>query len=193
MKSSYVKEFMFSLEEYVTVNEEDSLYDALLVLEEAQKGYFQKVEAHMYPHKALLVLNKENDVVGKLSQFDIIRSLEPKYKSLISSELIARTATSGFSAEFLKNMLNQYALFELPLADLCRRAAKKRVKDCMYTPAEAEYVTEDDTLAVAIHQFVVGHHQSLLVTKDGKITGILRMADVFKYVCQTLKECALKS
>ena len=31
-----------------------------------------------------------------------------------------------------------------------------------------------------IHQLVLGHHQSLLVTRGDKIVGILRLTDVFR-------------
>jgi CBS domain-containing protein len=50
----------------------------------------------------------------------------------------------------------------------------------------------DATLDQAIHQLVVGHHQSLLVTKDGKeIVGILRLTDVFQEISERIKECGL--
>jgi hypothetical protein len=39
----------------------------------------------------------------------------------------------------------------------------------------------------AIHQFVMGHHQSLLVTRSNKIIGILRVTDVFKEIFNTMK------
>ena len=47
----------------------------------------------------------------------------------------------------------------------------------------------DAMLDAAIHQLVVGHHHSLLVTKGGEIVGVLRLTDVFKEVCQRIKEC----
>jgi len=40
---------------------------------------------------------------------------------------------------------------------------------------------------------VVGHHQSLIVTKEGEIIGILRLTDVFKNVFQTMESHKLKS
>jgi CBS domain-containing protein len=62
----------------------------------------------------------------------------------------------------------------------------------MYTPTEGEYVPQDASLDQALHQLVVGHHQSLLVTKDGKeIVGILRLTDVFQEVCEMMKACQL--
>jgi CBS domain-containing protein len=59
----------------------------------------------------------------------------------------------------------------------------------MYTPTEGEYVSEDATLAVAIHQLVVGHHQSLLVTRGDQIVGILRLTDVFAAIFHKMKTC----
>ncbi len=53
----------------------------------------------------------------------------------------------------------------------------------MYSPQEGEYVKEDAKVAEAIHQFILGHHQSLLVLKNGKVVGILRLSDVFKLIC----------
>jgi predicted transcriptional regulator len=61
----------------------------------------------------------------------------------------------------------------------------------MYVPSEGEYVEENTTLTDAIHHLVMGHHQSLLVTKKNKIVGILRLTDVFKEVTQIVKSCSL--
>jgi CBS-domain-containing membrane protein len=62
----------------------------------------------------------------------------------------------------------------------------------MYTPTEGEYVSMDATLDQALHQLVVGHHQSLLVTKDGKeIVGILRLTDLFQQISEMIKACNL--
>ena len=57
----------------------------------------------------------------------------------------------------------------------------------MYTPSEGEYVDENTSLREAIHQFVMGHHQSLLVTRKGDIVGILRLTDLFKAIFQVMK------
>jgi len=59
----------------------------------------------------------------------------------------------------------------------------------MYTPTEGEYVAEDATLDRAIHQLVIGRHQSLLVTHEDRIVGILRLTDVFMEICTLIKAC----
>ena len=48
--------------------------------------------------------------------------------------------------------------------------------------AMGEFVGENASLSVAIHQLLLGHHQSLLVTSDKDIVGILRLTDVFREI-----------
>ena len=55
-------------------------------------------------------------------------------------------------------------------------------------------MNEHDTLDIAIHRLVMGHHQSLLVTRDNdikNIIGILRKTDVFMAICEAFKSCDL--
>ena len=185
MKTRKVKDLMVPLAEYATVNEEASLHAAVLALEEAQKHFRQD----RYKHRAILVLDKSKHVVGKLSQLDVIKGLEGGYKKMGDFKGISHT---GFSTEFIKSMVDKYDLWKKPLEDICRRSPHIKVKDIMYTPTEGEYVHQEATLDQALHQLVVGHHQSLLVTRDGKeIVGILRLTDVFQEVCEMIKVCQM--
>jgi CBS domain-containing protein len=58
------------------------------------------------------------------------------------------------------------------------------VKDCMHTPGNDEYVQQSDSLELAVHQLVMGHHQSLLVTDGERVVGILTLTDVFEGICR---------
>ncbi|MBW2204539.1 MAG: hypothetical protein JRF52_10705 [Deltaproteobacteria bacterium] len=62
----------------------------------------------------------------------------------------------------------------------------------MSSLSEGEHVEADMALCEAVHMFVIGNHQSLLVTRDEKIIGVLRVADVFKEVFQTMESHKLK-
>jgi predicted transcriptional regulator len=84
-------------------------------------------------------------------------------------------------------MLEKYALCELPFTDMCVNAADRKVKDYMYASSEGEYIELDTSLCEAIHMLVMGHHQSLIVTKAVEIAGILRLTDVFKNVFQMME------
>ena len=186
MKSYLVKDLMVPLSEYATVKADATLYEAVLSLEEAQEQYEDKHTR--YRHRAILILDDVGHVIGKLSQLDVLRALEPKYQEMIEGKGSHRF---GFTKSFMKTILEDYHLFADPLDDLCRKAGEQNVKQFMYTPTEGEFVAEDASLDVAIHQLVLGHHQSLLVTRDEKIVGILRLTDVFAAVFHKMKSCFL--
>jgi CBS domain-containing protein len=185
VKSKTVKEVMVPLAEYATVNEGATLYDAVMALEKAQKQFSRG----RYQHRAILVLRPNDKIVGKISQMDVLKALEPKYRKIGDTNKISR---AGFSPEFLKSMLNSFGLWQEPLADICKKALALKVKNFMYTPTEGEYIQANAALREAIHQLVMGSHHSLLVLDDQeKIVGVLRLTDVFEEVSQTMRTCQL--
>jgi len=188
VKTKIVKDLMVPLSDYATVSEDATLYDAIIALEEAQKKFDQT----KYRHRAILIYDKKGHISGKVSQLDILRALEPKYDEMGKSRGVSHY---GFSKKFLISLREQFSLFSRPLEEICKEAALAKVKNIMYTPTEGEYVRELDSLDVAIHRLVMGHHQSLLVTKNGNtnnITGILRKTDVFMEVCGVIKSLNLQ-
>jgi len=184
VKSYSVKDLMVPLEEYATVTEDATLFEAVLSLEEAQEQ-FEDMHTR-YRHRAILILDKDGKVVGKLGQLDVLRALEPKYEDMIEGKGSHRF---GFTKHFMQSTLADYHLFANPLDDICRKAGEQSVKKFMYTPSEGEYVSEDASLGVAMHQLIIGHQQSLLVTAGKKIVGILRLTDVFAAVFHKMKDC----
>ena len=184
MKEYIVKDLMVPLSEYATVSEDATLYEAVLSLETAQENFEDKHTR--YRHRAILVLDKDENVVGKISQMDVLRALEPKYQDMLQGKAAQRF---GFTKQFMKSMVEDYQLFANPLEDICRKAGEQNVQQFMYRPTEGEYVSETASLDIAIHQLIMGHHQSLLVTRDKKIVGVLRLTDVFAAVFHKMKEC----
>ena len=184
MKSIKIKQMMVPLAAYATVLEDASLYEVIMALDEARENF----KDSRYPHRAVLVLDDDGHVVGKVSMLGILSALEPKYDQIADSEIMSR---SGINPEFLTSMVEKYSLWEKPLEEICAKANGKKVKNFMYVPTEGEYIKEDVTLDDAIHLLVLGDYQSLLVTKDDKITGILRLTDVLDHVCDLAKSCKI--
>jgi len=184
MKTKIVKDLMRPISEYRTISTEANLYQAAEALNEAQKAFEQNPKLH----KILLISDENGEIVGKISQLDVLRFLEPKGKPIGSSGLLSRF---GVSSDYLKPMLDQCKFWEKPLIDLCQDAGRLKVKRLVHAPVEGEFVEEDASLTEAIHQLALEHHQSLLVTKDNKIVGVLRQIDIFKEVFETLSVCVL--
>lgn len=175
MAMKMVKDIMVPLSEYPTVSREATLRDAVDALEKAQEN----LDPTRYRHRAVLVYDENKKIVGKVSQLDVLKSLEPKYEEMKDSRSLTRF---GFSKEFMQSLFKQFNLLDKPLDDIGKKAGKLKVKEIMYTPSDGEFVDETATLNEAIHQLVMGHHQSLLVTRGDDIVGILRQTDVFKEV-----------
>jgi len=184
MQSIKVGELMVPLAEYATVSEEATLQEAVLALEAAQK----RVEEDREKHRAVLVLDKKGRVVGKLDQWTVLLAIEPRYKLMGN---LRDTSRYGFSPDFLRSMSDHYGLWRQPLEGICRKAADIKVQEIMQTPTEGEYVGEDASLDTAIHQIVMGHHQSLLVTRGEEIVGVLRLSDAFMKICDNIKACQI--
>jgi CBS domain-containing protein len=184
MKTVRVKEVMVPLKDYATVSENVNLYEAVLALEKAQATFDQ---SH-YTHRAILVYNDKNQIVGKISQLDILKALEPKYNQIVDLKGLSRF---GYNLDYIES-ISKLGLWDKPLRDLCKSASNLIVKNFMYTPKEGEYIKEDADLDEAIHQLIIGQHQSLLVTRNGEIVGVLRLTDVFKMVCENIKECPVQ-
>ena len=182
MRQTIVKELMVPLEEYPTVSEEASVYDAVVALEKAQ-AEFDKTR---YRHRAVLVYDGKEKIVGKVSQWDLIRAIEPKYKDFGDMRPLH---FSGVSPLLIKSMMDESKLWQGDVDSLCSMVAVKKVKDIMHRPTGGEKVEELATLGEALHTFIVAHHQSLLVTRKKKIVGILRITDMFKLLCDGIKSC----
>jgi len=177
-----VKELMVPISEYATVPEGSTLFDAILALERAQEG----VAENKYHHRAILILDKKGRVIGKLSQLGVLRALEPKDEDV---EGIDELSQFGFSQELVQGLRKQRRLQGVPLKDLYVRKAGMKVEDFMQALTEGEYVEQEASLDIAVHQLALGNHLALLVTKEREVVGILRLTDVFGAVLRDMKEC----
>lgn len=184
METIKVKDIMVPLDKYLTISEDATLFEAVLALEQARKTG----ECEGYPHRALLVLDKSGKVIGKLGFLNFLRSLEPKYGEF---DDLRKLSGFGLSAEFLKSMMDSFELWKAPLDQLCKKAADVKVKSVVTTPMENEVVDEDASLDRAVHQLIMGHYESLLVTSGGDIVGILRLCDVVDEIFSRIKACKI--
>jgi len=176
---------MVPISEYATVPEGSTLFEAVLALEKAQEQF----DHTKYQHRAILILDKENRVIGKLSQLDVLRAIEPRNEH---TEKIDDISRFGFSKNFIHALRDKHRLEGVLMDSICDVAMKIKVEDFMQAPSEGEIVDEKASMDTAIHQLVMGTHLSLLVTRGEKIAGILRMSDVFAAVFHAMKRCEIK-
>ena len=94
------------------------------------------------------------------------------------------------TAEFVMKAVKDFNLWMEPTQTICERGSRLKVSDVMHIPEKIEYVKETDILEKALHLYVMGVHQPLVVkNNDNKVTGVLRFGDIFEVVRQNLLSC----
>ncbi len=182
MKSIKVADIMIPLTEYATVTEEATLHEAVQALDRAQNRY----RRNRYGHQDVLVADRLGFIVGRLSQMDLILALERGYRQRGLTDPARR---HDFGLSYIPTEIDRLKLWQRPLTELCRLGLEVNVQEIMQTPERGAYIRFDASLDEAVHRMAVGRYRSLLVTQWGKITGILRLCDVFDRIHQTLKKC----
>ena len=172
MKSKKISEIMVPVEDYALVSETASLEEALVALESETRQY----KDGPYRHQSLVVVDTNQHVVGRVSQIDIMRALEPRYEKIGD---ITKLGLDGLTAKMLVKIREEFKLWDRPVGTLHDIIDKLTVANVMQVPTEGEFVSEEDTLNIAMHRIVMGRHHSLLVVRDKQIVGILRSTDVF--------------
>ena len=179
MNEIQVKEIMIPISNYVTVQKEDSLVEVLRSLEQARKS------DNVHAHRDAIVVDANGVFIGKVTMIDIFRTLEPNYKK------VEQQRKKGMlTAEFVMKAAKDFNLWMEPTQTICERGGRLKVADVMHPPEKIEYIKETATLEKALHLYVMGIHQPLIVNnKDGKVTGVLRFGDIFEVVRQSLLNC----
>lgn len=191
MNTVQVKTLMVPLADYATVDENATMTEAVLALEQARNRFDKK----KLKHRAILVTDSRKRVVGRISYYDILHGLEPKYNEVeelmhtINRNLGSRYhLVADYSPGLLQSQIQKYRLWQEPLGEICGKAAASHAKDFMHVPCESDYIDEEAPLEQAIHQFVLIKTQSLLVRKGHDIVGLLRLSDVVETIFGMIKE-----
>ena len=180
-----VKDFMVPLSDYATISIGSTLYEAVLALENIEKD--KNVDQSVHPHWIVLVLDKNGEVIGKMSQLNVVKALEPITEQ---TETVDRISKFGFSSSFVAAIREEsfqngnardYVYTNPVIMDM-------KVEDFMQNLVENEFIDENTSLNSAAHQLTVRNRLSLLVTREDKVVGVLRLSDVFSALIEAMKK-----
>jgi CBS domain containing-hemolysin-like protein len=178
MDEIQVKEIMIPISDYVTVQKEDTLVEVLQSLE-------QDRTENGHAHRDAIVVDTNGVFIGKITMIDIFRVLEPNYK-----KVEPQMKKGILTAEFVMKAARDFNLWMEPTKTICERGGRLKVAEVMHIPSDVEYINEADTLEKALHLYVVGVHQPLIVQNDdSQVTGVLRFGDIFEVVRQNWLNC----
>lgn len=182
-----MKDLMVPRNQYASIGPDNTLYEAALALQEVQQ-IEQSLDPGRYRDRAILVIDEFGKVTGKLSMLNVLGGLLPRYDRVRGHAVSARAAARIGSARALIDSLERDAgLWKKPLENLIEKASEVKVHELIRPFGPGELVDEDESLDSAIHKMVNGRYQSLLVTRDGEIVGILRLTDVYEQISERLR------
>ncbi|MBL8665929.1 MAG: CBS domain-containing protein [Rhodospirillales bacterium] len=165
-----VKDHMVPLEGYTTVSEDASLYDAIKALERAMLS--PSVTAPRPHDRAVLVLDDDGRLLGKLSMWEMLHGLEPRYSLPVEPLVMVDEIFTWTHAMFI---------------NLAARAKAVKAKELLHEHFVDQTIEAGAPLDQAVHQLVQDRLMSLVVTDGGKVVGILRLSDVFIKVGQMME------
>ncbi len=178
MALKQIKDLMLPLDDYAVVQEDATMLDAIYALDESNK----KLPPNRQPHRAVLITNHEGKIVGKLGHLAYLHGLEPKYRKIGDLGTLSRV---GLSSEFINSMMDNMNLWKEKFSGYVQRAKQTMVKDVMHPVTEN--INVEASLSEAVHKIVMYQTLSILVTKEKKIVGILRLADLYKEITDGIK------
>jgi hypothetical protein len=184
MKTMKLTEMMTPLAEFPTVRKDATLYEIMVSIETSH----QKTSGKHLPSYDVIVLDEDQLPVGKINPMDLLSGLEDGYQKIGDIKGLAHFA---FTPEFLRSTMRHFDLWQEPLADLCTKAVQKKASVFMRVLKPIEFMNEESSLDEAAHRMIIGNFGILVVTRNGKAVGVLRMEDVVAKTCETIKACAV--
>ena len=172
-----VRDLMVPLKDYARVSENSTVLEAILALRKARDNQPEGRD----PFKAVLVVDKDERVVGKVGQFGLVHALGAVYSSWVDVEELDRM---GVSQDSISSIKRHHLYFQESLTELCSRVRSVAVKEIMQPVAESLDVNA--SLHEAINKITRWQTLSLLVTSEGSVVGILRLADVYHEICEEM-------
>lgn len=182
MSKEAVKDIMIPISDYPSVSDQAVLAEVYLKLDE---GHF-KGDERTYEARAVLVKDGDGKVIGKVSQWDGLRALEPQYGSAVDYD---RLAKFGFNPEQIKADVEKHQLWTSPLSSLCTERSNLAVEKFMTAFEESDYIDAGATPGEAIHALMISNKLSLMVTEGDEVIGILRLCDIFDVASRVMREC----
>jgi Mg/Co/Ni transporter MgtE len=187
-----VKAVMAPIEEYLTVQAEAPLCEAIFLLRQnynkikaGEKGTF---------HKTLFVTDAAGAIIGKLSIFDLIRGLVPERAK---APAISRTFYRSLSerqlavAEEVGKLRERFDWLDKTFLELVKEETQKKVKEVM-SPIHP-LLEEDDSLNKAVYVMFKENIRQPLVVREGRIVGVINIMDIFPVILEMAgDQCFIK-
>ncbi len=186
LRNTPVKNIMIPFSNYVAVTKNQSLFDVIHALEVNKKS------AEGRAHRDAFVVDEDGKFIGTVTMTHIFKALEPKYKK-VDADQIVQSSHGMVSKSYMAKIIKDLNLWSEPSKNICQRGETLKVSEVMYTPADADYIEETDSLERGLHQYIMGAQQPLIVKRGDEVVGALRFGDLFEEVRKHLLACQIEN
>jgi len=168
-----VMDIMISIEDYTTLNEEQTIKDAIQKLKASFALKISTSRIMETGHRSLLVLDDGGKLKGVLTIKDLLKKIMPAYLSLPKPF----TADSiQYSPMFWSGMFTREI----------KRMAERRIKEVMSPPPLT--IEGESNLMEAAYIMVENMARRLIVVISGEVAGVIREQDLFFEIEKILRE-----
>jgi predicted transcriptional regulator len=181
MKAQCVKDIMIPVDRYAVVHDDATILDAVRVLKQARAVMIR--DRHM--PRAVVVVDKNDVVIGQIGHLDFLAALEPKHPWKHDVDAMTR---AGVDSATLESLLESQRFWQDNLDDACRRARNIKVADIMHPVTDS--IDEMASIAEAIRKIVSLRAMRMLVLRGGEAVGIVRLADLFTEIADCIEDTA---
>lgn len=168
-----VMDIMISIEDYTTLNEEQTIKDAIQKLKASFASKISTSRIMETGHRSLLVLDDGGKLKGVLTIKDLLKGIMPAYLSYPKPS----TADSiQYSPMFWSGMFTREI----------KRMAERRIKEVMSPPPLT--IEGESNLMEAAYIMVENMARRLIVVRSGEVAGVIREQDLFFEIERTLRD-----
>ena len=168
-----VMDIMISIENYTTLNEEQTIKDAIQKLKASFASKISTGRIMETGHRSLLVLDDGSKLKGVLTIKDLLKGIMPAYLSFPKPS----TADSiQYSPMFWSGMFTREI----------KRMAERRIKEVMSPPPLT--IEEESNLMEAAYIMIENMARRLIVVRSGEVAGVIREQDLFFEIERTFRD-----
>ena len=173
------KDMMVPLEKYPNVDSSASVLDAVIKLDESRRD----TEVGRQPFQAVLVTDKNGNIVGKMGQLSLLKALEPRSRVSRDQDALDR---AGVGDAIMETALEHYRSLRFELVEMCAGAAEAPVITIM-TPFK-EHLDWNTPICEVVHKMLQWQTMSILVTENERPVGLVRLADICDEVMKQMRQ-----
>jgi signal transduction histidine kinase len=174
-----VRDVMVPLDEVPRVRDDESLASAVVALHRARIGG----DGHRPPLRLVLVENGDGHVIGRIGHLAFLRSMFETRPFSGSDD--AALERANVDTETLRSMSDHLRFLREEILGCCERADFILARDAM-VPLD-DSVDGSCSLGDGVHLLVTHQRLSVPVRENGKLVGLLRLADVFDHIAVLLE------